>query len=130
DAIDLAIDRVEAFYRRQAAEGFELVDGDSRLGAVAVPLESVGCYVPGGSAPLFSSLYMTAVPARVAGVQRIVVATPPRPDGAVPDEVAYVALRLGVEAVAAAGGAPAGAALECGARGARPQQLVAPRHDA
>jgi len=50
DAIDLAIDRVEAFYRRQAAEGFELVDGDSRLGAVAVPLESVGCYVPGGSA--------------------------------------------------------------------------------
>lgn len=126
DAIDLAIDRVEAFYRRQAAEGFELVDGDSRLGAVAVPLESVGCYVPGGSAPLFSSLYMTAVPARVAGVQRIVVATPPRPDGAVPDEVAYVALRLGVEAVAAAGGAQAVAALAFGAGVPRVDKVVGP----
>ena len=125
-AIDTAIARVEAYYRAQPAGGFELVDGDSRLGALTVPLEAVGCYVPGGTAPLFSSLYMTAVPARVAGVERLVVATPPRPDGSVPDEVAYVALALGAHAVAAVGGAQAVAALAFGAGVPRVDKVVGP----
>lgn len=125
-AIDAAIARVEAYYRAQPDGGFELVDGDARLGALAVPLDSVGCYVPGGTAPLFSSLYMTAVPAKVAGVDRVVAATPPRPDGSVPDEVAYVALSLGLDAVAAVGGAQAVAALAFGAGVPRVDKVVGP----
>ncbi len=125
-AIDEAMARVEAYYRAQPSGGFEVVDGDARLGALAVPLDAVGCYVPGGTAPLFSSLYMTGVPARVAGVRTLVVATPPRPDGSVPDEVAYVALALGASAVAAAGGAQAVAALAFGAGVPRVDKVVGP----
>ncbi|HEX7039165.1 MAG TPA: histidinol dehydrogenase [Trueperaceae bacterium] len=125
-AIDEAMARVEAYYRAQPTGGFEVVDGDSRLGALTVPLDAVGCYVPGGTAPLFSSLYMTAVPARVAGVRTLVAATPPRPDGSVPDEVAYVALALGMTAVAAVGGAQAVAALSFGAGVPRVDKVVGP----
>jgi len=125
-SIDAAIARVEAYYQAQPAGGFEVVDGDSRLGALVVPLDAVGCYVPGGTAPLFSSLYMTAVPAKVAGVRSIVVATPPRKDGSVPDEVAYVAVGLGVTAVAAVGGAQAIAAMAFGAGVPRVDKVVGP----
>src|SRR5205823_1388120 len=74
-----------------------------------VPLESVGIYVPGGRAPLASSLVMTAVPARLAGVRRIAVATP-RPAPA----VLASARELGLDEVYAAGGAQAIAALAYG----------------
>ena len=79
-----------------------------------MPLSSVGCYVPGGSAPLPSSLIMTVVPAQVAGVARIVVATPTGPDGAVDPVVAATAALLGVDTVIVAGGAQAIAALAFG----------------
>ena len=113
-AIDLAIARVTAFYGEQREHGFEVESGGARLGQIVRPLASVGCYVPGGTAPLFSSLIMTAVPAVVAGVRRIVVATPPDRTGSVPDEVAYVARSLGVERVVLVGGAQAIAALAYG----------------
>jgi histidinol dehydrogenase len=113
-AIDLAIERVRTFYEAQRAPGFEYRADGARLGMLVKPLASVGCYVPGGTAPLFSSLIMTAVPARVAGVERIVVATPPDGTGAVPAEIAYVAVALGVETVVQAGGAQAIAALAFG----------------
>lgn len=116
-AIDLAMSRVESYYRAQVDEGFEIRDGDARLGMLVRPLGSVGCYVPGGTAPLFSSLVMTGVPARVAGVERILVATPPTKDGNVPPAIAYVAQRLGAESVLAAGGAQAVAALAFGIEG-------------
>src|SRR5690606_7493216 len=80
-AIDLSIARVDAYYRQQLTPGFEFVADGARLGMLVKPLASVGCYVPGGTAPLFSSLIMTAVPARVAGVGRLVVATPPDESG-------------------------------------------------
>jgi histidinol dehydrogenase len=79
-----------------------------------VPLESVGAYVPGGSAPYPSSLIMTVVPAQVAGVARVVVATPARPDGAVDAVLLGAAGLLGVDAVLVAGGAQAVAALALG----------------
>lgn len=113
-AIDLSIARVAEFYRAQLAPGFEFNADGARLGLLVKPLASVGCYVPGGTAPLFSSLIMTAVPARVAGVARLVVATPPDESGSVPDEIAYVAVALGVETVMLAGGAQAIAALAFG----------------
>ncbi len=122
--IDLSIERVEVFYRAQQTGGFELNDEGARIGALVRPLASVGCYVPGGSAPLFSSLVMTAVPAKVAGVERVVVATPPTPQGGVPPEVAYVARRLGVETVLAVGGAQAIAALALGVGEVEPVDKV------
>lgn len=114
-AIDLALQRVADYYRRQPSGGFRHESGGAVLGQLVRPLDTVGCYVPGGSAPLFSSLIMTAVPAKVAGVARIVAATPPTKDGGVPDEIAYVAAALGIADVVALGGAQAIAAMALGA---------------
>jgi histidinol dehydrogenase len=79
-----------------------------------LPLRRVGCYVPGGAAPYPSSLVMTVVPARVAGVDEIVVASPAGPDGRVDPIVAGAAGLLGVEALIVAGGAQAVGALAFG----------------
>lgn len=114
-AIDLAIERVGDYYLRQPSEGFRHEAPGVVLGQLIRPLDSVGCYVPGGEAPLFSSLIMTAVPAKIAGVRRIVAATPPTASGLVPDEIAYVAQALGIQEVVALGGAHAVAALALGA---------------
>lgn len=77
-------------------------------------LESVGCYVPGGTAPLPSSLVMTVVPAQVAGVERIIVASPVGPTGSVDPVVLATAALLGIDTVLVAGGAQAIAALAFG----------------
>jgi len=127
DAIRLAIDRIERYYRRQPAGGFL----DSEVGAVLAqivrPIERVGIYVPAGTSPLFSSLLMSAVPARVAGVERIVVATPPRPDGSVAPEILYAADQLEIETVVRAGGAQAIAALAFGTESVpRVDKIVGP----
>lgn len=114
-AIDLALARVEDYYRRQPVGGFRHESGTAVLGQLVRPLDAVGCYVPGGSAPLFSSLIMTAVPARVAGVARVVAATPPDAAGGVQPEIAYVAAALGITDVVLLGGAQAVAALAMGA---------------
>lgn len=117
-AIRLSAERVEAYYRRQTEGGF-LHGGGAVLGQLVVPLASVGCYVPGGTAPLFSSVIMTAVPARVAGVQRVVVATPPSRDGRVPAEVRFAAHVSGATEMLRVGGAQAVAAMALGTRSVR-----------
>ena len=80
----------------------------------AVPVRRVGLYVPGGTAPLFSTLLMLGVPARLAGCPEIVVCTPPQPDGSISPVILYVAQLLGIGAVVKAGGAQAIAALAIG----------------
>jgi histidinol dehydrogenase len=79
-----------------------------------IPLDSVGCYVPGGSAPLPSSLVMTVVPAQVAGVERIIVASPAGPGGRLDQAILATAALLGLETLLVAGGAQAVAALAFG----------------
>jgi histidinol dehydrogenase len=113
-AIDLAIERVRSFHERQPREAALVPDRDGWLGQVIRPLQRVGCYVPAAQAPLFSSLIMSAVPAQVAGVREIVVCTPPRRDGSVAGEIAYVAEALGLGPVYRLGGAQAIAALAFG----------------
>ena len=126
-AIGLAASRVEEFYRRQPVGGFDHATGSARLGQLVRPLERVGCYVPGGSAPLFSTLIMTAVPAKVAGVGEIVVATPPRKDGSIPPEILFAAKSVGVDRVYRLGGAQAIAALALGtATVGRVDKIVGP----
>ena len=80
----------------------------------AVPVQRVGLYVPGGSAPLFSTLLMLGVPARLAGCPQVVVCTPPQPDGTVSPVILFVARLLGISMVVKAGGAQAIAALALG----------------
>ena len=80
----------------------------------AVPVQRVGLYVPGGTAPLFSTLLMLGVPARLAGCPQVVVCTPPRPDGSVSPVILFVAQLLGITTVVKAGGAQAVAALAVG----------------
>jgi histidinol dehydrogenase len=113
-AVMRSISRVRAFYERQVEDGFQFTEGDSKLGMLVRPLERVACYVPGGTAPLFSSLIMTAVPAMVAGVKEIVVASPPAPDGLPASPILAVAHELGIETVYGMGGAQAVAGLAWG----------------
>src|SRR5262249_53176516 len=85
-----------------------------------VPVDSAGCYVPGGRAAYPSSLVMCAVPAQVAGVGRIAVCSPPGPDGRVATPVLAAAALVGVDEVYAAGGAAAIGALTDGTATIRP----------
>ena len=80
----------------------------------AVPVQRVGLYVPGGTAPLFSTLLMLGVPARLAGCPQVVVCTPPQADGSVSPVILFVAQLLGIDTVVKAGGAQAVAALALG----------------
>ncbi len=126
-ALDLSIARVRAFHERQPSEGFLTATAEGVLGQLIRPLERVGCYVPGGAATLASSLVMSAVPAQVAGVQEIVVATPPRAGGSIDPTVAYVAEALALGPVYRMGGAQAVGALAYGTESvARVDKVVGP----
>ena len=113
-AIRLAAERVRAFYRQQPAHGFLEHGPDGALGQLVRPLGRVGVYVPGGLAPLISTLIHTAVPAQVAGVPDIVVTTPPGKDGQVHPAILVAARELGLSRVFKVGGAQAIAALAYG----------------
>jgi histidinol dehydrogenase len=80
----------------------------------STPIEKVGLYVPGGSAPLFSTLLMLGVPARLAGCEEIVVCTPPSGNGKIDNTILYVAHELGIKKVYKTGGAQAIAAMTFG----------------
>ena len=82
-ALTTAAERIRAFHALQPALEWETSALGGRLGQRATPIQSVGVYVPGGSAPLPSSLLMSVIPAQVAGVSRIVVCTPPIPNSGI-----------------------------------------------
>lgn len=113
-ALDELIERLRELAVRQVpVEWWEERDG-VRYGEVVRPLATVGCYVPGGRAVYPSSVCMTVVPAVVAGVEEIVLCTPPQPDGTIPPPVLYAAKRAGATYVAKTGGAQAVGALAYG----------------
>ena len=115
DSLRALAGRIEAFHRRQLERGFRmrLADG-SLLEEVVQPLPSVGLYVPGGAGAYPSSVLMTALPARVAGVPRIVIATPPRALEASPALAAALVVAGLEDSVYRMGGAQAIAALAYG----------------
>ncbi|MBN1401811.1 MAG: histidinol dehydrogenase [Anaerolineae bacterium] len=114
DALQLAADRITAFHERQhRASWLEWDDEGGALGQIVRPLARVGIYAPNGRAPYPSSLLMAAIPARVAGVPQVVVATPPR-EGQLNDTILAAARVAGVREVYAIGGAQAIAALAYG----------------
>jgi histidinol dehydrogenase len=114
EAIKLSAKRIRAFYEHQPKEGFVWQDDGSLLGQLVRPLERVACYVPGGQAPLFSTLLMSAVPAQVAGVPEIAVTIPRNKQGKVAPEVLVAASQLGIDEVYCLGGPVAIAALAYG----------------
>ncbi|RME83474.1 MAG: histidinol dehydrogenase [Caldilineae bacterium] len=114
-ALQLAARRVEAFHRRQPAISWFHNDHEGTLGQLVRPLDRVGLYIPGGTAPLPSSVLMTAIPARVAGVAHIAIITPPQRKTGLPHPAILVAADIaGVDTVYIAGGAQAIAALAFG----------------
>src|SRR5213594_2356614 len=78
DALRYAAQRVMAFHERQRSKTWMYQDNGATLGQVVVPLDAVGVYVPGGKAVYPSSVLMCAIPAKVAGVSRVVMCTPPQ----------------------------------------------------
>ncbi len=114
-ALELAVERVHAFHQRQPKLSWmDWQEDGGALGQMVRPLERVGIYAPGGTAgtlPYPSSLVMAVVPARVAGVKEILVASPPRRDGTVAPVILVAARIAGADRVFKIGGAQAIAAL-------------------
>jgi histidinol dehydrogenase len=127
DALDLAANRIEAFHRAQRPVDFQMHDDAGvTMGLRWTPLDAVGIYVPGGKAAYPSSVLMNAIPARVAGVNRIAMCVP-APDGILNPLVLAAAARAGVSEIFRVGGAQAIAALAYGTATIRPvDRIVGP----
>jgi histidinol dehydrogenase len=111
------INNVSTYYRKQLKKPGRVRNRDGVLLKEEIkPLDAVGIYIPAGTAPLVSSVYMTAVPAIVAGVKRVVIATPPNKDGHVNPYILAVANLLKVDEIYKIGGAQAIAALAYGTK--------------
>ncbi|MTD42718.1 histidinol dehydrogenase [Erwinia sp. CPCC 100877] len=110
-AMAVAVANIEVFH---CAQQLPAVDVETRPGVrcqqVTRPIDAVGLYIPGGSAPLFSTVLMLATPARIAGCRRVVLCSPPP----IADEILYAAKLCGVQEVFQVGGAQAIAALAFG----------------
>ncbi len=113
EALVLAAQRIDAFHQRQRDVGFEYHDGGATLGTRVRPMRRAGVYAPGGKARYPSSVLMAAIPARVAGVPEVIVATPLSGDSA-DDSLLAAAYLAGVDTILDAGGAQAIAALAYG----------------
>jgi histidinol dehydrogenase len=113
-ALRVAAARIESFHRKQLPQGLDYIDDSGvRLGMRWRPIASAGLYVPGGTAAYPSSVLMNAIPARVAGVERLVMVVP-TPDGALHPLVMAAARLAGVDEIYRIGGAQAVAALAYG----------------
>lgn len=115
DAMRAAVSNIEAFHRAQLVDPIEV---ETLPGVTCVqrqvPIPKVGLYIPGGRAPLFSTVLMLAVPARLAGCREIVLCTPAGPGGHIADEILAAAALCKVDRVFAIGGAQAIAAMAYG----------------
>lgn len=115
EAFDRMEENIRNYYSPTLNKPWRVKRGDGMiLGELVRPIERVGIYVPGGEAPLVSSVFMSVVPARLAGVPRIVIVTPPRGDGLIAPYILAAADFLGVREIYKCGGAQAIAALAFG----------------
>ena len=128
EGLALARERVEKFHRAQMQPDLEYDDEDgTRYALRRRPLESIAAYVPGGTAALPSSVIMSVVPARIAGVSRIAVLTPPQRDGKIASAVLFACWLCDVDELYAVGGAQAIAAAAYGTQSiARVDKIVGP----
>ncbi|NNF33438.1 MAG: histidinol dehydrogenase [Saprospiraceae bacterium] len=114
-SIDQAYNNIYQFHKAQIPQIVEVV---TQPGVICwqkpVPISSVGLYIPGGSAPLFSTILMLAIPARIAGCKKIVLCTPPGKDGKIPAAMLYVASLCKITHLCMVGGSQAIAAMALG----------------
>ncbi len=117
NSLQIAKSNIEAFHccQKPIEENIEVLEG-IELSRKIVPIKNVGLYIPGGTAPLFSTVLMLAIPAIVAGCKNIILATPPMKNGKVNPIVLYAANLCGVTKVVKIGGAGAIAALAYGTK--------------
>lgn len=115
EAIELAYKNIFRFHeaQREPIQQVETMPGVT-CWRKSVGIQKVGLYIPGGSAPLFSTLLMLGVPAQIAGCREIILATPPSADGSINATILYTANRLGIKRILKAGGAQAIAAMAFG----------------
>jgi len=126
--IDRVVERVESFAKAQLAclSPLEAAFGDGViLGHRLVPVSAAGAYVPGGRFPLLSAAAMVIVPARVAGVRRIIASTPASYQGGIHPAVMYGLVRAGAMEIYAVGGAQAIAAMAYGTESLTPVDMIA-----
>jgi histidinol dehydrogenase len=118
ESLDLAISQIESFHRKQIAPSwFDSTRKGVFLGQMVNPVDAAGVYVPGGKegkTPLVSSVLMNGIPARIAGVETIVMATPPMKNGRINPHLLVAAKKVGVNRIVKAGSAWAIAALAYG----------------
>lgn len=114
-AISLAAENIRTFHE---SERFVSTKVETKLGVTcwqkAVPIEKVGLYIPGGTAPLFSTVLMLAIPAQIAGCREIVLCTPPDRQGKINPVILYAAKKAGVNRIFKAGGVQAIGAMAYG----------------
>lgn len=115
EALHKAAGNIERFHKAQIPEEWSMeVDKGICAGQIIRPVEVVGCYIPGGRAIYPSSVLMTIIPAKIAGVRRIICCTPPMSDGGVNDMVLAAADIAGADEIYKVGGAQAIAAMAFG----------------
>ena len=123
-----AADNIRSFHSRQVRGSFIINETDGVvLGQKVLPLDRVGLYVPGGTAAYPSTVLMDAIPAKLAGVRELAIATPPRPDGSINPVILAAAGIAGVDRIYKLGGAQAIAALAYGTESIAPvDKIVGP----
>ena len=116
-SLKVAIENISRFYRKTIKKSWRIKDADGVvLGENYTPLERVGVYIPAGTAPLVSTVYMTVLPAKLAGVKRIVLISPPDKFGNINPHILVVADLLKVDEIYRVGGAQGIAALAYGTK--------------
>ena len=126
--LKVVLDNVTKFYKKQLKKSWKIKDADGvLLGEKITPLDKVGVYVPSGTVPLVSSVYMTVIPAKMAGVRKIVMVTPPNEYKSVDPHILVVADLLKVDEIYKVGGAQAIGALAFGTKSIpRVDKIVGP----
>jgi len=115
DVLNKAAKNIRAFHERQKRQGFQISEQDGVIvGQKIIPVERAGLYVPGGTAAYPSTVLMDAIPAKIAGVKRVVMTTPPNADGKINPVILAAAKIAGVDEIYKLGGAQAIAALAFG----------------
>lgn len=114
-AIDVAHWNIKIFHKKQIHPSETIVTtAGVRCWQKPVPIRSVGLYIPGGSAPLLSTVLMLGIPAKIAGCQEVILCTPPDKNGRINPSILYIAALLGIERVFKVGGVQAIAAMAYG----------------
>ena len=115
ESLKLALKNIEKFHEKEIPEEWEMEITDGvKAGQIVRPINSVGCYIPGGRAAYPSTILMTVVPAKIAGVEKIICCSPPQKDGKIGDAILVAADLAGADEIYKVGGAQAIAAMAYG----------------